>query len=68
MTVDLTPRETRGWEPPRLLRPFMRAMFRLGVVLYHWFGDRMQVQGRPVLLLTTRGAKSSEWFRTSRRT
>ena len=64
MTVDLTPRGTRGWEPPRLLRPLMRAAFRLGVLLYHWFGDRMRVQGRPVLLLSTRGAKSGKVRKT----
>ena|SRR5918911_485687 len=64
MTVDLTPRGTRGWEPPRLLRPLMRAVFRLGVLLYHWFGDRMRVQGRPVLLLSTRGAKSGKARKT----
>lgn len=58
MTVDLTPRGTRGWEPPRLLRPLLGAMNRMQVRLFHRFGDRMRVQGRPVLLLTTLGAKT----------
>jgi hypothetical protein len=60
MTVDVTPRGTRGWEPPRLLRPLLGAMTRVQVRLYHRFGDRMRVQGRPVLLLTTRGAKTGK--------
>lgn len=60
MVVDLTPRGTRGWEAPRLLRPLMGAMTRMQVRLYHRFGDRMRVQGRPVLLLTTVGAKTGK--------
>jgi deazaflavin-dependent oxidoreductase (nitroreductase family) len=57
MTVEITPRGTRGWEPPR---PLLGATTRLQVRLYHRFGDRMRVQGRPVLLLTTRGAKTGK--------
>lgn len=60
MTVELTPRGTRGWEPPRLLRPLMGTMTRMQVRLYHRFGARMRVQGRPVLLLTTLGAKTGK--------
>lgn len=60
MTVELTPRGTRGWEPPRLLRPLMGTMTRMQVRLFHRFGDRMRVQGRPVLLLTTIGAKTGK--------
>lgn len=60
MAVELTPRGTRGWEPPRLLRPLLGAMNRLQVRLYHRFGNRMRVQGRPVLLLTTLGAKTGK--------
>jgi deazaflavin-dependent oxidoreductase (nitroreductase family) len=64
MSVDLTPGGTRGWEPPRLPRPLMRAMLGLSVFLFHRFGDRMRVMGRPVLLLTTVGAKSGKVRRT----
>lgn len=60
MAVDVTPRGTRGWEPPRLLRPLMGPMTRLQVRLFHRFGGRMRVQGRPVLLLTTLGAKTGK--------
>jgi deazaflavin-dependent oxidoreductase (nitroreductase family) len=64
MTVELTPQGTRGFEPPRLPRPLMNAALGLSVFLYHRLGDRMRVQGRPVLLLSTVGAKSGEVRRT----
>jgi deazaflavin-dependent oxidoreductase (nitroreductase family) len=60
MSVELTPRGTRGKELPRLLRPLMRTMSRLNAPLYHLFGDRMRVQGRPLLLLTTLGAQTGK--------
>lgn len=72
MTVELTPRGTRGSAAPRPLRPLMGAINRMQVRLYHRFGDRMRVQGRPVLLLTTVGAKTGKvrqtvlcWFPAS---
>jgi hypothetical protein len=43
MVVELTPRGSRGWEAPRLLRPLMGAMSRMQVRLYHRMGDRMRV-------------------------
>lgn len=64
MTVTITPRGNRGWEPPRLLRPLMGALSRMQVGLYHRFGDRTRVQGRPVLLLTTLGAKTGKLRQT----
>ena len=60
MSVDLTPGGIRGWEPPRLPRPLMSAMFGLSVFLFHRFGDRMRVMGRPVLLLISVDAKSKK--------
>jgi deazaflavin-dependent oxidoreductase (nitroreductase family) len=60
MAVEWTPRGTRGWEAPRLLRPLIGAMSRIQVRLYHRFSDRMRVQGMPVLLLTTLGAKTGK--------
>src|SRR5690348_12038036 len=60
MTVELTPRGTRGREPPRPLRPLMVACTLMQVRLFHRFGDRMRVQGRPVLVLTTVGAKTGK--------
>jgi deazaflavin-dependent oxidoreductase (nitroreductase family) len=38
----------------------MGAMSRLQVRLYHRMGDRMWVQGQPVLLLSTMGAKTGK--------
>jgi deazaflavin-dependent oxidoreductase (nitroreductase family) len=74
MSVEVTPRGTRGWEMPRLLRPLLGAMTRMQVPLYHRFGARMRVQGQPVLLLTTLGAKTGKirhtilcWFPESDR-
>ena len=64
MSVELTPRGSRGWEAPRLLRPMMGAMSRMQVSFYHRFGNRMKVQGRPLLLLTTRGAKTGKLRQT----
>ena len=60
MTVDVPPRGTRGWEPPQALRWMMGPMSRLQVGLFHRFGNRMKVQGMPVLLLTTLGAKTGK--------
>ena len=64
MTVELTPKGSRGWEPPRLPRPMMNAMIALSVFIFRRFGDRMRVMGRPVLLLNTIGAKSGKVRRT----
>jgi|SRR5215468_3933949 len=58
MSVEVTPRGTRGFEPPRLPRPLMSAMIRTGLFLYRVLGDRMRVMGRPLLLLETVGARS----------
>ncbi|HEU5329802.1 MAG TPA: nitroreductase/quinone reductase family protein [Thermomicrobiales bacterium] len=60
MSVELTPRGTRGREWPQPLRALMGAMARLNAPLYRLFGNRMRVQGRPILLLTTLGAKSGK--------
>src|SRR5439155_21575099 len=58
MSVVVTPRGTRGVEWPRLPRPLMSAFFALFHLAYRAFGDRMRVQGRPLLELETVGAKS----------
>ncbi len=58
MSVVVTPRGTRGFEWRRLPRPLMSAMFVLFHLAYRTFGDRMRVQGRPLLELETVGAKS----------
>ncbi len=58
MSVEIPPRGTRGWKPPQLPRPLLGAMTQMQVRLYHRFGARMRVQGQPVLLLFTVGAKT----------
>ena len=58
MPVEVTPRGTRGFEPPKLPRPLMSAMIRTGLFVYRVLGDRMRVMGRPLLLLETVGARS----------
>jgi len=64
MVVELTPRGTRGWEAPRLLRPLIGAMSRMQVRLCHRMGDLMRVQGQPMLLLSTVGAKTGKLRQT----
>lgn len=60
MSVEVTPRGTRGFEPPRLPRPMVNAMMSVGVLAHRVLGDRMRVMGRPVLLLETVGAWSGQ--------
>ncbi len=60
MSVEVTPRGTRGFEPPRLPRPLMSAMIGIGTLAHRVLGDRMRVMGRPLLLLETIGAKSGQ--------
>ena len=60
MSVEVTPRGTRGFEPPKLARPLMSAMMGLGIFAHRVLGDRMRVIGRPLLLLKTVGARSGE--------
>jgi deazaflavin-dependent oxidoreductase (nitroreductase family) len=58
MPIVVSPRGTRGSELPRLPGPLMSAMQGLFHLAYRMFGDRMRVQGRPLLELETVGAKS----------
>lgn len=73
MSVSLGPNGTRGFEFPTFARVAMRALRPLNVAFFHRFGHRMRVQGRPLLLLTTRGAKTGRerhttlgWFHDER--
>jgi deazaflavin-dependent oxidoreductase (nitroreductase family) len=58
MSIALGPNGTRGFEFPRFARIVMRALRPLNVAFFRRFGRRMRVQGRPLLLLTTRGART----------
>src|SRR5262244_1226258 len=58
MSVEVTPRGTRGFQPPRLPRPIMAAFTGGALLAHRILGDRMRVMGRPLLLLHTVGARS----------
>jgi deazaflavin-dependent oxidoreductase (nitroreductase family) len=58
MPVEVTPRGTRGFEPPRMPALVMAAMQGVFHFIYRWFGERIRVQGRPLLEIETLGARS----------
>jgi deazaflavin-dependent oxidoreductase (nitroreductase family) len=55
--ADLTPSGTRGTEVPKALRPLLKSMGWIGTLMFR-FGAK--IQGRPLLRLTTKGAKSGK--------
>ena len=58
MPVRLTPKGTRGTGFPKMA-PWALAIFHfMNVGMFRLFGRRMRIQGRPLLLLTTTGAKT----------
>src|SRR6266545_4736805 len=65
MPVRLTPRGTRGAGFPKMA-PWALAIFHfVNVGMFRLFGRRMRVQGRPLLLLTTTGAKTGRVRQTT---
>lgn len=58
MAVKLSPPGTRGFVMPRAARPLAKAGMKLSHFMYRHMGDRMKVQGQPLLELSTVGAKS----------
>jgi deazaflavin-dependent oxidoreductase (nitroreductase family) len=60
VTVEITPRGTRGGGIPRLLRPLMGLGMRMMLSRYRRRGGDMEMNGQPLVLLTTVGAKSGE--------
>ena len=58
MTVTLPPKGTRGTEIPGFAKALMKAGSGLGNLIFNMMGDRMKMQGQPLILLTTVGAKS----------
>src|SRR5437660_1447912 len=58
MAIEVTPRGTRGFEPPRLPHFLMATMMGIGLLAHRVLGDRMRVMGRPLLLLETVGSRS----------
>jgi deazaflavin-dependent oxidoreductase (nitroreductase family) len=58
MPVRLTPKGTRGTGFPKMA-PWALAIFHfMNVGMFRLLGRRMHIQGRPLLLLTTTGAKT----------
>lgn len=60
MSVELTPNGTHGAGMPKLPRPLVRVFTTLNVASFRRFGARMRVQGLPLLLLTTVGARTGQ--------
>ena len=60
MTVTLSPKGTRGTEIPGFAKALMKAGAGLGNRIFNLMGDRMKMQGQPLVLLTTVGAKSGK--------
>ena len=58
MSIVVPPRGTRGSELPRFARTLMRVTQGPYQMAFRRFGDRMRVQGRPLVGLETVGAKS----------
>lgn len=55
MAFELPPGGTKGVEVPKVIRPIMKAMMWTGDVMFRL---GVKVQGRPLLRLTTVGARS----------
>jgi deazaflavin-dependent oxidoreductase (nitroreductase family) len=65
MSVRLTPRGTRGTGFPKMA-PWAAALFRaMNVAMFRIGGRRMRVQGRPLLLLETVGARTGKRRQTT---
>ena len=58
MSIVVPPRGTRGTELPKPVRTLMRVMEGPFHFAFQRFGDRMRVQGRPLLMLETVGGKT----------
>lgn len=58
MPIVVPPRGTRGTGVPGFARALMRVMQGPYLMAFRRFGDRMRVQGRPLVELETVGAKS----------
>jgi deazaflavin-dependent oxidoreductase (nitroreductase family) len=60
MPVELSPSGTTGVTIPGFARPLMAAGMGLSHLAFKMFGDRMKVQGRPLLELHTVGARTGK--------
>jgi deazaflavin-dependent oxidoreductase (nitroreductase family) len=64
MAVTLSPRGTRGTEIPGFAKALMKGGSGLGNAMFNVMGDRMKMQGQPLVLLTTMGAKTGKERKT----
>jgi deazaflavin-dependent oxidoreductase (nitroreductase family) len=60
MPVRLTPRGTRGSNFFNMPPPLMAILSAINVGFFRLIGHRAKIQGRPLLLLTTVGAKTGK--------
>lgn len=60
MSVNVTPRGTRGAKPPPIPTPLLRLLARPYAAMVKRPGSKMRVAGRPLLVLTTIGASSGK--------
>jgi deazaflavin-dependent oxidoreductase (nitroreductase family) len=58
MSIVVPPRGTRGTELPKPVRTLMRVMEGPFHFAFQRFGDRMRIQGRPLVMLETVGGKT----------
>jgi deazaflavin-dependent oxidoreductase (nitroreductase family) len=64
MSVEITPKGTYGAKMPRLPGPLLKIFTALNVAFFRVLGKRMRIWGRPLLLLTTVGAKTGRVHET----
>jgi len=60
MTIEITPRGSKGWRVPGFLRPLMRLGMGWMAGRYRRTRGKVKVGDQDLLLLTTIGAKSGE--------
>lgn len=60
MTMKLPPSGTRGFAPPKVAQAVFRRLSGLSHRIQRALGDRMRVQGQPLLMLHTVGARSGQ--------
>jgi deazaflavin-dependent oxidoreductase (nitroreductase family) len=65
MSVRLTPRGTHGTGFPKLARKALALLGPVNVAMFRRSGGRMKVQGRPLLLLETTGARTGKRRQTT---
>ena len=60
MSVRITPKGTRGTGFPKMPTPVAAVFGAMNLLFFRLMGSRMRVQGRPLLLLETVGARSGK--------